>query len=104
MTLSGSRSIASAPSPTPIPCSLGVPLPELALDPVETSSLGLLVRVGFVRGELAEKAVIGDGRGCWCMVAVLDPSLDVEAAGPKFDLRRVRGIVYPIVPPPQVIQ
>ena len=73
--LSGSRSIASTPSPTPIPCSLGVPLPELALDPVETSSLGLLVFEGFVRGELAEEAVTGDGRGCWCMVAMLGSSL-----------------------------
>lgn len=82
-----------------MPCSLGVPLPELALDPVETSSLGLLVRVGFVRGEFAEEAVIGDGRGCWCMVAVLRSSLgegtggsNVETGGPNFDLRPVRGV------------
>ena len=75
LALSESRSIASAPSPSPIPCSLGVPLPELALDPVGSSSLGLLVRVGFVRGEFAGEAIAGDGRGCWCMVMGLDSSL-----------------------------
>ena len=82
-----------------MPCSLGVPLPELALDPIESSSLGLLVRVGFVRGEFAGEAVAGDGRGCWCMVAVLCSSLgkgtqgsNVETGGPNFDLQPVRGV------------
>lgn len=31
---------------------------------LEPSSLGLFVRVGFVLGEEAGEAVIGDGRGC----------------------------------------
>ena len=46
-----------------LPCSLGVPLPEPGLDP-DSCSLGLLVLVGFVRGELAGDAVTGGGRGC----------------------------------------
>lgn len=82
-----------------MPCSLGVPLPELALDPVETSSLALLVRVGFVRGEFAGDAVTGDGRGCWCMVAVLCSSpgkgtrgSNVETGGPNLELRPARGV------------
>ena len=47
-----------------LPCSLGVPLPELALEPVSSCSLGLLVLVGFVLGEPAGDAVAGGGRGC----------------------------------------
>ena len=31
---------------------------------LEPSSLGLFVLVGFVRGDEAGEAVIGDGRGC----------------------------------------
>lgn len=40
------------------PLSLDVPEPALS------SSLGLFVLVGLVRGELAGDAVTGDGRGC----------------------------------------
>ncbi len=40
------------------PRSLDVPEPALS------SSLGLFVLVGLVRGELAGDAVTGDGRGC----------------------------------------
>lgn len=40
------------------PLSLDVPEPALS------SSLGLFVLVGFVRGELAGDAVTGDGLGC----------------------------------------
>ncbi len=47
-----------------LPCSLGVPLPELALDPPNSGSLELLVLVGFVLGEFAGDAVTGGGRGC----------------------------------------
>lgn len=32
-------------------------------------SLGLFVLVGLERGEFAEEAALGDGRGCWCITA-----------------------------------
>ncbi len=51
-------------SPALFACSLNVLLSDPALDPPVSPSLGLLVRVGFVRGELAGDADAGDGRGC----------------------------------------
>ena len=55
---------ASVPSPIPIPGSLGVLRLELALDLVDSCSLGLLVLAGFLLGDLAGEAVMGGGRGC----------------------------------------
>ena len=63
--------IASEPSPEFNPCSLDVPLSELALELLGSGSLGLLVLVELVRGELAGDADFGDGRGCWCMMGLL---------------------------------
>ena len=40
------------------------PLPLDTPEPTVSSSLGLLVLVGLVRGELADDAVTGDARGC----------------------------------------
>ena len=40
------------------------PLPLDIPEPPVSSSLGLFVLVGFVRGELAGDAVTGDARGC----------------------------------------
>lgn len=43
-------------------CSRVLPLSEPGLDLLWSPSLGLLVRVGLVRGELAGEAVAGGGR------------------------------------------
>ena len=40
------------------------PLPLNTSEPPVSSSLGLFVLVGLVRGESAGDAVTGDGRGC----------------------------------------
>ena len=47
-----------------MPCSAGVSRPELDLEDPVSGSLGLLVRKGFVAGELAGDADFGGGRGC----------------------------------------
>ena len=64
LVLSSPRRIPSEPSPALLAGSLNVLLSDPALDPPGSPSLGLFVRVGFVRGELAGDADAGDGRGC----------------------------------------
>ena len=56
-------------SPLPSSVSLYPPISDIDVFLVcELSSLGLFVRVGFVRGDEAGEAVTGGGRGCWCML------------------------------------
>ena len=45
------------------------PDPDRGRTAAATSSLGLLVRVGFVWGEEAGEATLAGWRGCWCMAA-----------------------------------
>jgi len=42
---------------------------ECELEAREPSSLWLFVRDGFVLGDEAGDAIIGEGRGCWCIVS-----------------------------------
>ena len=58
------RTPSSTVSLMPIPCSAGVTRPESDLEDATSGSLGLLVRKGFVAGELAGEADFGGGRGC----------------------------------------
>jgi hypothetical protein len=61
----GTGFISSSPAPVLSSGSLYAGTSELGLERVaRLSSLGLLVRCGFVVGEEAGEAIRGDGRGC----------------------------------------
>lgn len=63
----------SALSPAIVSDSLYVPVSDMFLVFVALpSSLGLFERFGLVRGEDAGDADCGGGRGCWCILEVLD--------------------------------